>query len=385
MLSSAYDTQAQFVLDREDKAVRYTMIKHDVDTQRRLYEALLQKGEEAGLAAAMRASTIRIVDPATPSRAPYFPKQTLFTGVGSLLGLTFAMVIAIFQSRFDEKLRDPGEVSDSLRLRELGVIPSTPAHATTALLERARSRPSELPAFKVTERKQLSRYREGFVLSEAFSGTMNSLIISSGGEVPKVLVVSSPGSREGKTTVAVNLAIALANIGRRIVLVDGDMRSPRLHRIFNLPQAGGLSDLLSNCEPLEEMSAKSMARATDVDNLYVIPTGEVLGDIGPLLHSDRMSRLLQQLQDSFDTVIFDSPPFLFLSDARVLGWLAGGVLLVFRSGQTTKEAAFAAQHLLRQDGIRVVGTVLNDWKVGKQAKYEAYLPTAEKLPPRKWA
>lgn len=384
MLATAFDQQTALVTQHGDKAVRYTMIKHDVDTQRRLYEALLQKVEEVGLATAMRASTITVVDPATPSRQPYSPNSVLLAGVGSLAGFGLAMGIALFRSRFDQTLRGPGEVADALRLRELGVIPSTPTSAVTVLLEQARSQPQfkMLPGASAPGRKELIRHRtEGFVLSEAFSGTMNSLILSSGGEVPKVLVVSSPGSGEGKTTVAVNLAIALANIGRRVVLVDGDMRSPRLHRIFNIPQAGGLSDLLDGFDALDKLSALSLARTTEVRNLFVVPAEQVVGDISSRLHSERMSQLLRQLQQTFDSVIIDSPPLLYLSDARVLGWLAGGMLLVFRAGKTTKEAAYAAQQILREDGIHVIGTVLNDWKGWRAAQYGSYSP-AERYPRR---
>jgi succinoglycan biosynthesis transport protein ExoP len=221
-------------------------------------------------------------------------------------------------------------------------------------------------------------------LVEAFRGTMDSLLFSNSCLPPRIangnsskpavsaIVVTSPEVGDGKTTVSTNLAIALARIGRRVVLVDGDMRQPRLHKIFGVRTTNGLSDLLTNGHAVEDQPLATLVQHTRVDNLFVLPTAVAKEDISGKLHSPQLRALLRRLWKDFDLVIIDSPPMLCASDARVLGWLSDGVLLVLRAGKTTRGIAAAAQDCLMQDGIRILGTVLNDWKKQSGFDYGAY-------------
>jgi capsular exopolysaccharide synthesis family protein len=218
------------------------------------------------------------------------------------------------------------------------------------------------------------------LVAEAFCGAMNSLLfVNVGGVRARVIVLTSPASGDGKTSVATNLAVALAQTGRRVALMDGDLRRPRLHEVFGLETQRGLASLLLDDEPIDELPEAALAQSTLVDGLYVLPTGTAEGqNVSALLHSDRMSSLVRRMRSKFDVVLIDTPPMALLSDARVLGSLADGVLLVFRAGKTTREAAFAAQQCFRQDGITILGTVLNDWNSRKsrsrsphyQSRYE---------------
>jgi capsular exopolysaccharide synthesis family protein len=213
------------------------------------------------------------------------------------------------------------------------------------------------------------------LVAEAFCGAMNSLLFASvGGARARVIVLTSPDIGDGKTAVATNLAIALARTGRRVALVDGDLRQPRLHKVFDLETERGLASLLRGGEPIEELPESALALPTVVNGLFVLPTAPAKGaDVSALLHSDRLSALIRHLRGGFDVVLIDTPPMILLSDARVLGALADGVLLVFRAGKTTRESAFAAQQCFRQDGIAVLGTVLNDWNARKSKTYARYL------------
>ncbi len=205
------------------------------------------------------------------------------------------------------------------------------------------------------------------LVAEAFCGAMNSLLFANvGGVSARTIVLTSPEGGDGKTSVATNLAIALAQTGRRVALVDGDLRRPRLHEVFNLETQRGLASILMDDQPIEELSETALAQSTAIDGLYVLPTAPTDGQhVSALLHSDRMSALVRRLRLKFDVVLIDTPPMALLSDARVLGSLADGVLLIFRAGKTTREAAFAAQHCFRQDGIPILGTLLNDWNSRK--------------------
>jgi len=212
-------------------------------------------------------------------------------------------------------------------------------------------------------------------MSEAFYGTMNSLLLAPKDEFPwdvQVIVATSPEVGDGKTTVATNLAIALAQTGRRVVLVDGDLRKPRLHTIFEKTADNGLAKLLDGTDSIKDCPLEKLASETQIKNLYLIPTKPVHEGISSKLHSVRMRVLLARLREEFDAVIIDSPPMLNISDARVLGWLADGVLLVFRARKTTKDLAMAVQDCLLQDGVRVLGSVLNDFNPQKGERYSTY-------------
>jgi receptor protein-tyrosine kinase len=210
-------------------------------------------------------------------------------------------------------------------------------------------------------------------ITEAIFGTMSSLrFATERGERAGVIVVTSPEPGEGKTTVATNLAIALAQIGRRVIIVDGDLRKPRLDKIFDTVCEGGLASLLEKLDPVEDLVLSDFVRKTAIPNLTVLATKAANEGICTKLHSSRMRILLERLREEYDSVVIDSPPMLQIADARVLGWLADGVLLVLRARRTTRDSAIAAYHCLLQDGINVLGTVLNDWNPGRGEGYGAY-------------
>jgi receptor protein-tyrosine kinase len=183
--------------------------------------------------------------------------------------------------------------------------------------------------------------------------------------------------------VACNLSIAVAEIGRKVLLVDGDLRRPRLHRVFGVGNNWGLSDVLWAGTPLETVPILDLVRETEVSGLSLLPGGSC-GNAVPsnLFYSPRMSRLLARLRKEFDMIMIDAPPMIHLADARVLGGLADGVILVVRAGQTTTESALFARQRFAEDGTRVLGTVLNSWDpqttrrygYGSYHDYRAYVP-----------
>lgn len=392
VLAAAYAKQAAEVSQRGDKAVQYNMLKREVDSDRNMYETLLQKIDEVGLEAALRTSTISVLDPALAPAVPYAPSVhfSMVSGLfgGALVGLCFSFL----RVHSDRTLHGPGDTSMFLQLRELGVIPSARSQRVRLLLDRmnpmqAKPRTISLTleqsgeggAFAVprtfSNSTALATWLRTPELTEAFFGTMSSLLFAtSRGEPARIIVLTSPETGEGKTTVATNLAIALAQIGRRVILVDGDLRRPRLAQIFDRLCEGGLAELLDADDSPENLPLSQHIITTPVPNLSLLPTKPAREGISSKLHSDRMRILLDRLRQEFDHVIIDSPPMLHLADARVLGWLADGVLLVLRARRTTRESALAAYDCLQQDGTHVLGSVLNDWNSRCSEKYAAYKP-----------
>jgi receptor protein-tyrosine kinase len=192
---------------------------------------------------------------------------------------------------------------------------------------------------------------------------------SENGGGPRVIVLTSPCPGDGKTTVACNLSIAVAEIGRKVLLIDGDLRRPRLHKVFNVDNTWGLSDVLRGDLPLESVPIEHLVRETEVSGLYLLPGGSCGVTPSNLFYSQRMSMLLKRLRAEFDMIMIDAPPMIHLADARILGRQADGVILVIRAGQTTTESALIASQRFAEDGTRVLGTVLNSWDPKTTANY----------------
>ncbi len=383
-LQAAYARQSAQVAQQGSKSVQYNMAHRDVESERRLYETLLQKVDEVGLATAMRTSTISVVDPAVPPGAPYSPKTLTSIAVGLFIGACIGLAFSFIRLRSDRSLHGPGEASYHLQLRELGVIPSVENRPFRGLLGRGRpmmAKPvmqsaaeTTLDASPVVDESTFQGKLpvRSTAVAEAFFATMNSLLFTIGNTNSRVIVMTSPDAGDGKTTVATNLAIALAQIGRRVVIVDADMRKPRLHQVFDVDPQGGLADLLDNNESIEGGPISDLVSETQLPNLFILPTAVASEGTVAKLHSSRLQGLLDRLRREFDVVIVDSPPMLHISDARVLGSRADGVVLVFRARKTTIEDALAAHDCLSQDGTKILGTILNDWNPRKAVKYGPY-------------
>ncbi len=186
----------------------------------------------------------------------------------------------------------------------------------------------------------------------------------------RVLVIASAGPREGKTTTAANLAVALANINRKVLIIDGDIRSPRLHKIFDVDNSSGLTNL-SNQPDIDDASIDAAIKKTSFSNLHILTSGPMVRGGVDLLFSTSMPRLIARFRDQFEMVLIDTPPMLSIPDARVLGCFSDAVVLIARAGRTSRSAVQAAYQRFAQDYTPVLGIVLNDWNV-KSSPYNNY-------------
>ena len=364
LLAASYDAQARLVTEQAGKATHYDILKREVDNNRQLYDSMLQHVREAGIASALHASNVRVVDPARPPMRPYKPSLVLNSILGLFAGGFFGIIFIVMRAGADRSIQAPGEMPLYLDVPELGVIPSAAAARSQSSAYYGQSRGAVTKKAEKENRKrpvELATWkRPPSVLADSFRSILTSVLcIGENGDRPRVIALTSANPREGKTTVASNLALALAEIGRRVLLIDGDLRKPRLHDIFKVPNAWGLSDLLAGTDPPEGSVGTGIA--TGYRDLFLLPAGSEPSSISNLLHSARAIQLLKRMRQEYDMVIIDTPPMLQMPDARVVAKLADGVILVVRSARTTKEAATAAGQRLVEDGTRVLGTVLNEW------------------------
>jgi polysaccharide biosynthesis transport protein len=369
LLSEALANQQKVVADQSDKAIHYDTLRRNVDSNRRLYEVMLQRVKEASLATAMRDSNVLVVDRARPPLLPYRPSVPMNSAIGLFSGLFLGFGFILFRERIDRRITAPGDAQIYLDLPELGVIPLDQSSLPVPILNRLNpSRPSAALLSKASagsreDCPELATWkRKPSLIAECARTTLTSILLPShNGESQQVIVLTSPRPGDGKTTVACNLSIAMAEIGRKVLLIDGDLRRPRLHKVFNAENNWGLSDVLWTDLPLDTAPLSQLVRDTEVAGLFLMPGGSCGVTPANLFYSPRMGKLLERLRKEFDMIMIDAPPMIHLADARVLGRIADGVILVVRAGQTTTESALFARQRFAEDGTRILGTVLNSW------------------------
>jgi capsular exopolysaccharide synthesis family protein len=380
LLSEAHANQEKLVADQSSKAIHYDTLKRDVDSNRKLYETMLQRVKEASLVAAMRDSNVLVIDRARPPVLPYRPDVPVNAAIGLLSGVFLGFGFVLLRERIDHRISAPGDAQVYLDLPELGVIPldesAVSAHGQITRRLHAQ-RPAPLPApgsvskLSQSDCPELATWkRKPSLLAECARTTLTSLLLpGQDGEAPRVVVLTSARPGDGKTTVACNLSIAMAEIGRKVLMLDCDLRRPRLHKVFGVANSWGLGNILCGDTLLENVPTSHLVRQTEVAGLSLIPGGICGVTPSNLFFSPRMGSLLKRLREEFDMVMIDAPPMIHLADARVLGRLADGVILVVRAGQTTTEGARFVSQRFAEDGTRVIGTVLNSWDPRSSERY----------------
>jgi polysaccharide biosynthesis transport protein len=390
LLQVDYASQSKIVTDQAEKSIQYNILKREVDSNRQLYESMLDHVRQASVASAIRASNIRIVDPAKVPRQPYSPDFLLNAALGLLSGLMVGVVFVIVRERADRTLQQPGDLQFWTNVTELGVIPSAGAETGRRLYYAARRKalPEATPlgltaepgmngapavilrTKKTEERVELMTWqRKPSPVAEAFRAVLTSIMFSGeNGSFPRVLVFTSASPAEGKTTVASNLGIALAEIRQKVLIIDADLRKPRMHELFDVPNDRGLSDLLQGPPAVNgtlEAALRGIVQETSIPGLHVLPSGPPTHAAANLLYSPNLAEIIKKFRHEFDMILVDTPPMLNIADARVAGRLADAVVFVARAGRTTRDAALAAHQRFAEDRTPILGTILNDWDPAK--------------------
>ena len=354
LLQEALDKQKSEANDLAEKLVQYHILQHDAESNKQLYDGLQQKLKEATITVGLHSDNIRIVDPALVPTSPARPQKARNILLAFLVGLVGGVGLALLREYLDNTVKSPDDVEALTGLPSLAVVPSLPGmsagHSKAA--RSAAASPGAGPRVEL-----LSFVQPKSQISEAFRALRTSLLLSQADHPPQVILVTSALPREGKTTAAVNLAVTLAQLGDRTLVIDSDLRKPGIRRALNLTSGkeAGLSSYLAGVSTLEEVT---IAHPT-IANLVALTTGPVPPSPADLLSSHRMREAITELRRKFKFIVIDSPPVMAATDAVLISALTDGVLLVVRSGETPKEAFTRTRDLLAAVKCRLLGVVLN--------------------------
>jgi polysaccharide biosynthesis transport protein len=330
------DTKSDaFALNQYER--EYVELKRAHDNNQRIYDVLIKRLKDAGVTGMLQASNVRILDRARPGSTPVRPNvgQNLLLAI--VFGLLGGVALAFAAEYLDTSITSQQQIEERLGLTFLGIIPSIEKNSDGT--------PQDL----------VVHARPQSVAAECLRAIRTNLLFMSPDKPLRTILVTSSGPQEGKTTTAVTLAEVMADSGNRVLLLDADMRRPRLHRVFDVTNAEGLSSLI-----LGEGSLDSIVKSTLVPNLFVLPCGPIPPNPAELLHTEAFGTLLADLAKRFDRVIIDSPPVSVVSDAVVMSTRVDGTLMVLKAGLTSREVARQAVRSLRDVKARVFGAVLND-------------------------
>jgi succinoglycan biosynthesis transport protein ExoP len=358
ILQSALDKQKAEANDLAEKLVQYHILQHDAEANKQLYDGLLQKLKEATISVGLRSSNIRVVDPALVPTTPSRPQKARNILLAFLVGIVGGVGLALFREYLDNTVKSPDDIESLTGLPSLAVVPALPGSLNGHHSQLAWPARHPLPQAGTGPRVELLSYLQPkSQISEAFRALRTSLLLSQAEHPPQVILVTSALPREGKTTAAVNLAVTLAQLGDRTLLMDSDLRKPGVRRAMNLTIGRdlGLSSYLAGVCTLEE----AILSHPTISNLAVLTTGPVPPSPADLLSSHRMQEAIAEARRQFKFVVIDSPPIMAATDAVILSAQTDGVLLVVRSGETPKEAFTRSRDLLAAVKSRLLGVVLN--------------------------
>ncbi len=355
LLRQSFQQQKKKAMEMKEKAIQYNILKREADTNRELYKGLLQRMKEAGISAGITASNIQLVDQAELPINLYKPNKRLNLILAFIVGLFLGVGFAFLFEYLDNSVKTPEDVEQLVRLPFFGLVPEV-SHERRRRVDGETSCPVELITFG----------QPRSMLSEAYRNIRTSILLSFSGKPPKKIAISSPNPAEGKTTTVINTAIALSQTGAQVLIIEADLRKPRIQRIFDQENGVGLSNFLSGNAELD-----SVIKRTEIPNLCYILSGPLPPNPSELLGSSIFKSMIESLGERFDHIVLDVPPILGFADSIVLSTSVDGIILVVQGGKTPKETLHRAKDVLAQVNARILGVVINRVNIGRGG-YDGY-------------
>ncbi|MDX6693591.1 MAG: polysaccharide biosynthesis transport protein, partial [Blastocatellia bacterium] len=356
-LRAAYNKQRAETMAQNEAAITYRIIQQEVETYKELLNGLLQKSKENDVLLAGTPNNINVVDYAISPDEPVGPGRMRVVVLALVLSLGFGMAFAIFLEYLNDTVRSTEDVEKMLRLPTLAVIP--------AIGDLKGPGRRLLPGGGGKKDANWRNSNELLLdadarspLAEAYRHLRTSVLLSTAGRPPKTLLITSSVPSEGKTTTAVNTAISLAQTGAKVLVIDADMRRPRLHSLFDVEKRLGLSSILSN--EMSEAEIFSMIEQHEQSGLYLLTAGPIPPNPAELIGSEQMRALIGKLEPTFNHIIIDSPPIASFTDGVLIASIVDGVLLVVHGGKSTRDVVRRSQQLLHDVGAKIFGVVLNN-------------------------
>lgn len=353
-IAGLFGEARQEAFEVEKKKLELDRLRQEADSNKRQYEAVFKRLKDIELSGLLRTSNVRVLDPARPMFGPIRPKVPQAVAIGAVMGLLLGLALAFLLDFLDSSVNSQQEIEDRLGLTFLGFLPTIPEATATGA--------RDLHIFR--EPKSL--------IAECTRAVRTNLLFMSPDKPFKRLLVTSSGPQEGKSTIVINLGITMAQNGARVLIIDTDMRRPRLHKAFGVPNDVGVSSLV-----VGEGDVTAAIKSTEVPGLFVLPCGPVPPNPAELLHTEAFTQLLTQLGENFDRILLDSPPVGPVADAVVLATQVDGVVVVLKAGATNREVAKRTVHALKDVNAVLFGAVLNDVSLEK-ARYGDYYSYAQR-------
>jgi polysaccharide biosynthesis transport protein len=356
-LRKSFNQQKSETVTQNEAAINYRILQQEIETNKGLLDNLLQRSKENDVVLAGRPNNISIVDYAITPDYPVGPARMRSVMLAFVLSLGLGIGLALFLEYLDDSIHSTDDVEKFLRLPALAVIPAMGGSSRRRLLASATAL-QKRNGTNGANPELLLKMDSRSPLAESYRQLRTSVLLSTAGRAPKTLLITSSLPGEGKTTTAVNTAISLAQTGANVLIIDADMRRPRLRSIFDLPEKEGLSSILSSeMKPQEMLDAISR---DPVSGLDVLASGPIPPNPAELLGSDQMRKLLEVLGTRFTHIVIDSPPVSSFTDGVLIASMVDGVLLVVHGGKSSRGVVRRSRQLLRDVGAKIFGVVLNN-------------------------
>src|SRR5437660_37471 len=344
--------------------IQHNLLKREFDTNQQLYDSLLQRLKDATVSAGLRATNIHVVDSARPPKVPVRPQKLYNIAVSLVVGLIFGVTLAFVKEALDNSIKSIEEAERVVNAPALAVVPLE----REIPHRRAQSLTGNNGNSKRSEAELALLKQPSSALAESFRTLLTSVVLSTAPRPPQVLLITSATAREGKSTTALNLAIALAQRGDSTLIIDADLRRPGIAESLDLADGEGLAGFLTGAYGIEA----ALRQFPPVPTLRVLPAGPKPPNPPQLLSSSAMESLLRELRQRFKFMVIDSPPVLPVTDAMILSTFVDGVAFVVESGVTARGAVARARKVLENAGARILGLVLNKVDVRHNGYYGYY-------------